>query len=367
MKRYARFLLVIVPGACAFFGYYLGPAYFQQVWSQAVLGAPKMLCPSEVVLGELELGSRAVAKFTMTNGGRQPVEIAEVATTCACNGLELDRVGPTQRLTTITLAQGESLAVRSSFVVRGRTGEPAETEFILRTNDPQSPVQKVTIKISRVTGGTNCKPTSVVIGPVGPASGKLCYVDLFDGGAVGRKIASVESSMPHLFTTKFLPLIGSPDCKDGMCRLGQVEVRAIAETSGHFKGSVLVFLAGENREPDQIPVVGTVVRTIDPHPNRVVLPVRTGMGWSKEVVSLVRHRDGQPFELKVEETPPGWTATIDNGEQTGSVKRVVIRISESGANMPPQPSNGRILLKATMGDEEHWVNIAALYLPSEMP
>jgi len=330
------------------------------VWAEYVTGIPVLDCPSEVNFDEQELGAPFFARFQIANRGRAALFVDEVPTNCACTGLWLDRDGPPQRLKEITLAPGESLAVRSSLRASGRPGDPYRVCLTLSTSDPYRRQFPVCVNVGMVRGGLAWQPQSLVFGTVMAGERPRASVDIVDWAKLPREIERVESSRPDKFDVKLVP-VTAPLPAGGVERpVGRVEVAICTDAAGSIDGAVLVYIAGEKRPPDSIPVYGSIANEVNASPSTMMLPHRTTDGWQHEARCLVKWHDRKtPLELKIVQAPPGIEAVIE-GDSTSAARIVRIRANPDMTRRERSADGSRVILHAIDGDRTIPITITVL-------
>jgi hypothetical protein len=368
-RKVATVLAVIaLPIAAASLGVvWASPGRARLIWAEYITGVPVLDCPSEVTFEEQELGVPFVAHFRIANQGRAALVVDEVPSDCACTGLWLDRDDPPQRLKDVTLAPGESLPVRTNLRAYGRPGEPYRVCLTLSTSDPYRREFPVCINVGLLRGGLAWQPQSVVFGAVRAGERPKECVDVVDWAKLPRQIERVESSHPDKFQVKLVPCT-VPSLANGTASpVGRVEVTICTDEAGPVEGSVLVYIAGDKRPPDSIPVFGNIINEIYDSPSTMMLPYRTTDGWQHEVKCLVKWRDrATPLQLQVIQTPPGIEIDIE-GHNASAARTVRIRARPDFTRQQSSPEGPRVILHAFDGDRIIPVTITVLAPPPGGP
>lgn len=276
-------------------------------------GTPVLDYSPTVDLGERERGEVAVGRFTITNHGRGELRIDKFITSCSCAGVEQEADGQFRRLESVLVPPGGQVEL----VVRVSVGvEPGETQRVqvaFSSNDPAQPTGRIEVIIPYVKGGIYALPSAVLFGEVRVGSVARRVIDLYDNRQVGRRIEKVRSLQPERFEARLLPVEprGPGQVHDiGGRLIARLEVIGQTSRPGPLNGRIEVSLAGEERQPDVIPVFGEVVRDVECRPSTLILPRRAGEHLLFSGQVLVRHRDGRAIRVEVENAPPGISVKV---------------------------------------------------------
>jgi hypothetical protein len=134
---------------------------------------------------------------TLTNLGRAELRIAEVSQSCTCFSLDCERNGQREPFGPIALAPGESATVIVRQSVYQPAGDSQSAEFSFQTNDPDSPANRVVVRIASILG-LEVKPRQVDAGTVLVDETMTVSCPLFNnsGEAMTVEAITFDSFMP---------------------------------------------------------------------------------------------------------------------------------------------------------------------------
>ena len=321
---------------------------------------PVLDYPSTIDLGERERGEVAVGRFTISNYGRGKLHIAHFSTSCSCAGVEREVEGRWERVETAVVASGGQLELAVRVGVSGLPGDGQLVEVIFSCNDATQPTAKINVIIPHVKGGVYAFPGTVLFGEIRAGSAARRVINLYENRHPGRRIATVRSMQPDRFEATLVP----PDSQEsppaherGGQWMARVEIIAHTSQPGPLNGAIEITLAEETRQPDWIPVFGKVVQDVECRPSSLILPryVDGRIVYSEQI--LLRHRDGQRFDLAVENLPPGISAKVrplSDGDFPWLLE------VECMGSLPVVPGEKTIRLRVRSGGGERLLNVPIL-------
>jgi len=307
--------------------------------------APVAEYPATLDLGVHELGEEVVGHFSISNSGDADLVISNVHSNCSCTGMEQERDGRYYRVESLRVKSKESLPLVMRVSVRG---VPVGTAMInvvsFETNDPTQPECRIEASVSRVTGGVSATPGSLVIGSVPIGREVRHVIEVRDTAEVPRRLARVNSSDPGRVQARLLPADGpaatAPRNEAGAL-IARVEVTVATETPGEFRAKVEMELAGEDRKPDAVDVMGRVAPPVELMPTLLALP-RTSDGtlvYSGQC--LCRSSGGEELRLTVDPPPAGLAVELVPQQQAD---RQVVRVTLA-QNPPADVSKKKQLIR----------------------
>ncbi len=331
--------------------------------------SPAVEYPETIDLGEHEKGEVAVGRFWIRNGGKGQLLVDQFRTTCSCAGLEREVNGRFIRLQSIQLDRGDQVELVVRVAVNAQPGHRQGASVSFRTNDPARPEGLIGVIVSQVNGGVITVPTTVIFGTVPVRSKRKQVIDVYDAAVQQRSIERVTSRHPERFEARLLPVPVQrsegqrPLGEMGGLLIGRFEVTARTEQAGPLDGEVEIYLAGEARPPDAIPVLGRVVECVEVSPSSLVLPRRSGprlQYWGQVMVSS---RDGKPLTVTVQSVPSGMLVEVSPVE--GSQIRRLVRIEWKVQDRTGRESvsAARVRLRARVGEEEAPLEVKVLRVP----
>lgn len=336
----------------------LGGAAFS--WSYGRLGGPAVPdhpvldCPDEIDVGEQELYSQAVGRFTLTNRGGCELVVSDVRTGCSCTGFERERDGHFFRADEVRLGPGESAALAIRRGVTGPVGGPIDSVIRFRTNDPAAAERAVRLVVPRITGGVETLPRSVVCGTVPVGSVTHHQVDVTDEAVPPRPIERVTSSDPDRVRVTLLP----PGPVDPTAVRGvpvaRLEVTVAAAAAGTIDERVEIHLAGRGF-PTVVPVAATAAAAVQLVPAAVALPRRAGGELAYTAECLCRSARGGAVSAVVESCPPDLSVAVaEAAPGSGRSVRVTWNPDHPAAK---ETAPRTVLLKVTADGVDHPVSL----------
>lgn len=301
--------------------------------------------PSEVKLGDCEIGETAVARLAIGNRGGGELHIDDIRNiTCACTSLDYEQDGRFSRVDSIQLKRGETAKVAIRVNVQGPHGRSMRNAVVFRTNDPTRREGRIDVLIPRVKGGVTSIPTSVLFNtlPVGVEHKQI--IEIRDEAVPPRKLERVVSSDSERVSARLMPVPprSSPNVDNNGELIGLVEVVVRSAEAGPVAAQLQLYLDGEGRPPDTIAVSGRVSLPVEAIPSKLVLPRYSGDGPLYRAVCLCRSVSGAALDLQVDEKPSGlfvridavpknlatrlvhieWNSTADSDSEDSSIRRV---------------------------------------------
>ncbi|WP_390888669.1 DUF1573 domain-containing protein [Frigoriglobus tundricola] len=290
---------------------------------------PIIQCPSEVEMGEHELGETAENRFTLRNAGSKPLKIFNVRTNCSCSGLERVEDAKYSRLESTELAPGQTIDLAIRVGVKGGLGRAVKNQIAFETNDPAYPEFVITATINKVTSGICASPTSVLLDTLVVGQRAAADVDLFDYMVPPRRIERVECVGAEGMTAKLLPAqaaapagAGDNDAVD--VPVGRVHIEFEARKVGPIEGMLLIYVVGETKAPNGIPVVGRVTQPVQVTPDTLVLPVVTAAGPRYISEVQCRAAANTPIEVTVSQKVDGLVVVATPTNETRLVWTVTV-------------------------------------------
>lgn len=321
---------------------------------------PVLDYPSTIDLGERDRGDVAVGRFVISNHGQGELQISGFATSCSCAGVEREVNGRWQNVDTAVVGPGRQLELAVRVGVSATPGDRQVVRVLFSCNDATQPTGLINVVIPHVRGGVHSFPTAAVFGELRVGSTARRVIDLYDNRRAGRRISTVRSTKPDRFAARLVPTApdeSPPPHEQGGGWLARVEITAHTSQPGPLRGAIEVRLADEARQPDVIPVFGEVVRDVECRPGTLILPrcVNGQLVYTGQI--LLRHRDGQRFDLEVESLPRGITAKIrllPDGDFRWSLD------IDCAGSLPVVPGEKTIRLRVRSRGDEKLLNVPIL-------
>jgi hypothetical protein len=320
-KVIGAILVIVLVGV---FAYAVRSGHFEQALA---LVSPRAVLdyPSVVDIGELERGKAVEVHFKLANRGDAPLSIEDGGASCACLGLIEFVNGQWVRMDPFVLEPGQEREVTTRLQVRGQTGKSFRELVRVRTNDPDNRLATIEILINKVRGGLLASPESAVFGTVPIGEERRQVIELRDDRVPPRKVESVSSTNPDHFTARLLAIEPEATFEESeaghLTLVARVEILLRTNDSVDLFGGIEVRLAGDNRAPDVIPVLGRVAAPVELSPSVLVLPRRSRSGKLYHADCVCRTTQGQPLTLETEAVPAGLVVTLfPAGTNTGTRK-----------------------------------------------
>jgi hypothetical protein len=329
--------------------------YNGRLYSVIPLGSfspPSIEIPARVTLPTAECGKEATGRFTLSNTGGRELFIHDIRSSCGCIGFEVESNGTLARLESLKIRAGEKADVLIRTSVIGSPGSAIRHVVAFQTNDPGCRTARIEFVVAKITGGINTRPGHVVFGTLLVGKSYCQIVNIHDQAISPRRVKRVASSNPELFQVCLLPKNNSQADKTSATDLiGQVEIVPRTKHPATLTGNVEIYLEGEDRPPDLVPVTGRVAPLVEAAPSVLMLPRRQG----KELVffahSICRCLSGDPFTLEICEASPDLLVTIESASEPNSYAiRIEWRPSATGRKTAP--SRAEVRLRARIDQEE---------------
>ncbi|GEM_PF-3433912 len=354
--KYRILLFVLVPLLAGPVAYYAMTGELQKMCSSVLKLQPMIEYPSQLNLGDHEIGEQVVTRFTITNRGGGELVIDNIRTNCSCTGMEREQDGEFYRLESVRLKGGESADLVMRLSVRGVPPGAAQQSIVeFRCNDPTQPIGRIEVLVPRVFGGVSAMPASVVIGtfPVGQEVRHV--VEVRDTANPPRRIERITTSSPDRIITRLMSpadqaVETTPNAAGNL--IGLVEVIVDTQKPGDFNDTIQIHLAGETRLFDSIPVVGKAVAAVEAIPSLLVLPLTSTSGVTYSGKCVCRSTDGKPLTLAVESVPDGLTAEILSNQDSSSSQAVRIAWDPIRGKTLAIGQRRLIRLRAQVGENE---------------
>lgn len=121
--------------------------YFPPLTPEEIAMAPRLLIEDQVFdFGKITQGEEVQTQFILKNDGQKNLNFRQTKSSCGCTVVAMP---------SMDLAPGESMSVTVAFDSKGRRGVQQKS-ITLYTNDPVSPVQRITVKaIVELSGANN--------------------------------------------------------------------------------------------------------------------------------------------------------------------------------------------------------------------
>jgi hypothetical protein len=354
MKRIvvAWFISPLLFGTAAYF--YLSADDSMLQWFSP--SSPKLEVRDYFEFGECELGESIRTPVTLANRGNRELLIDRVKAGCSCTWLE--RVDNGQPIESLQLAPGASIELFLRLNARVKeVGSPLRAVITLSTNDPHCTEARIEAYIPKVKGGVTAWPSSIAFGAVRNGSKARQVVEIRDHAIHSRKVARVVSSDPECIAVHLLPFDRVQDRSESV--IARCEVILHARKIGPFEGKVAIYLADEDRPPDEVSITGRVVGSVELLPAVVVLPRVSSNGRLYHAECSCRAADGERLTLAVHSVPSDLQVKIIPGVDSNSqniriewVPRQHDRVKESVRQT--------VQLDARVGEEDTLIEIPVI-------
>jgi hypothetical protein len=347
--------LLLTIGAAA-----LASGYLHDLWVVHVQGDPVLEMPLRIELGPKEYGQIAEVPFVVANRGGTDLVLDQFRLTCACNGLERKVDGKYLRCEAFRLGPDEKAELRLRFGVRSPIGGQARSAVYCRTNDPARAEAALVIVIPKVTGGIVAAPNTVDFGTVATGSKPRTIVEVRDTALEPRSIKRVVSSNPKVFTARLLEAPIAPRKRDSDTEgalVGRIEVAVHGDDPGSLDGEVKIFLNGDERTPDSLPVSGRVAALVEALPSSLVLPRHSSGGPLYFGNCVCKCTTGQALRLELERGPPEVSVSVSQVKKCPSLQMVRIEWKRPVRDRSTAPEKTKITFRAWVGDRQTTLEI----------
>jgi hypothetical protein len=344
-----------------------GVASCQRAAPHAPVG-PVAELPDRIDLGPRGLGEVATATFTVANRGGAELVIGQFQSNCSCSGIEREQGGEFIPVEVLRLRPGERAELRMRVSVRGvPVGSKATNGVSFRTNDPNRPAGRINAVIAQVTGGVLPHPDTVVVGTVQAGTVVRYVVDVRDDAVSPRALDRVTSSQPERVTVRLLE-VTKPDPEVGLVRSGvsiaQLEVSVNTDTPGEINAAVALHVAGPERAPNEVRVVGRVTARIEVSPPTLVLPRSSREGPVYSATCVVKSGDGKPISVTVDSCPPHLTVTGPAaGQDPSPIAALTVVLDPKALGTATRDGDRPVRLRCRAGDHESVVELRVLVTP----
>jgi hypothetical protein len=283
---------------------------------------------------------------------------------CSCSGIERRRGDEYVRAEELRLKPGEEIELRMRISVRGvPVGAQIHNGVKFRTNDPGKPIAQIEGIISRVTGGVFVVPDTIVFGSVPQGEVIKRIIDVRDDAVTPRILERVTSSHERV-RVRILETneLDSPPDKSQIGRIiAQIEVTIDGSVSGGIEGLLDFYLAGNERTPDQMRVIGRIIAPVEISPSKVILPRSSSEGMVYRMNFLIRSNNGKPLSISVVSCPTYLTTVIISpDEQPSPSKLLTVTLDPHSSALTKESLNKAIRLSCRNGETESEIEIPVL-------
>lgn len=315
---------------------------------------PRLACVEEIDLGDRDRGDIAVTPFVVRNEGGGTLTLDGFQTSCSCAGVERVVDGSFVRVRSLELAVGERAELYVRVAVGAPSGEPQLVRVYFNTSDPDRPSHSMQVLIPRVRGGVTCRPTAIVFGTVPVGENVVRVVDLFDTGVSGRRVGEIKCRPAGRFEVRLLPTEDTAPTELHPAagrRIARLEVKANSIKPGTLAGEIELHVAGENRAPDVLAVVGDVVGPLTCSPEQLFLPIRTPDGDRYEGRVVISSRDQATIHVTLVSAPKGVSASIKPTPDAEHQCELLVTTTPEPGILATQDRVFRISVAVTHGKE----------------
>ena len=245
--------------------------------------------------------------------------------------------------------------------VRGvPVGAQAKNGVRFRTNDPDKPTGQIDAVITQVTGGVFALPASVVVGTIKVGEKVRHVFDVRDDAVTPRALERVHSSQERV-KVRILDK-SEADEPTGTVHSGvsiaRVEVVVDTTTPGNIDSALTLQLAGSERTPDQLRVLGRIVGPIDVSPSVLVLPRTSSEGLVYTANCLIRSTEGNRLPL-LESCPSHLSVTLpETDEKPALVAIVAVTLDPKSPSLTTKERDKPIQLRCRIGEMNRWSSFA---------
>jgi hypothetical protein len=256
-------------------------------------------------LGEQERGEQAIARFIIRNDGGSELVIDRIGASCACCGLEREQGGRWWRLDRLEIAPHSQAEVAMRITVKGDIGSAQRSRAWFRTNDPDQPQAGLEALVSKIAGGFDVFPKSLLLGRVFVGTIERRTLEVRDRAVLPRRPSRVEITHPDQVAARLVPLDErDPPSNDSLGRLvDRIELTIDTSSPMAIDTNLLIHHHDGGRLPDRIRVTGEVSLPIEVSPRELLLPRESGTGLVYHGEIRLRSLLDESFEVSLEETP----------------------------------------------------------------
>jgi len=303
-------------------------------WGGGGSGTPQMNCPARIDLGERERGDHVSAEFTIENSGNADLTIGGVRTNCGCTGLELKTdQGPVLHASYVVPSKAR-VAFIARLSINAVGGGSLATPIFFQTNDPQHPTAAIELFVSKVREGVFTRPAGLALGEVLVGAKVRETLDVYDGAAAPRHLASVVSTDPERVRARLLlpsQAAGSDQPTrtahgDWCQRIGRLEIELDTSRPGAIHTTLSILAEGENAKPGTVLVTAEITGPVQIQPSALFLPRRSANGPEYSATCTLRNVEGKPFELSILHCPAGLSVKVLPDQGRGIVRRLRVTL-----------------------------------------
>jgi hypothetical protein len=363
--KWKLMLAVAASLAVGFTSFVLSSPGVRHSLARLATGDPAIELPSEINVGERELGEEVQVPLTIRNAGRGDLVVDSIQSSCSCSGLERVENGAVVTVERLRLSGGQREQLTVRVAVRGVPGQSKKSTLILHTNDPDLPEARLDIVIPTILGGVLALPNNVVFGAVPISSAASQDVDVWDPAPTPRILKVVTSSRPEAFSTELVPLPGQRPptrAKQGVL-IGRVRVTCLAREPGSVSGEVYVELAGERPGRSSIFVSARVASPLVVAPPALVLPRSSGSGALLFGNCLICTSDGRPLHASILRADPGLLAELRPAGSDPAAVTLRVEIDRRFDWRRVGTARRTVTVKARVGNSDTTVEVPVAYRP----
>lgn len=330
------------------------------------VSGPTIEYASELNLGDRENGERVIARAALRNRGDEDLFIDRITSNCSCTGLELEQDGSFVRQEALRIPAGQSLEAAIRVTVGGvPIGAEMANAVSFRTNDPNHPQGRISVRVRRVHGGLTSVPDSVVFGAVLTGTREIRRVALYDNAAAPRVIESVVSLSPKV-SVRMLPPAPAPSAfaaqQPGQC-LSNLEVALDTKAPGDVEAAIEVRLKDSRRPPDRIRVAAKIEPPLAVFPEKLLFPRSPTASGVESAVCVVKSRREEAIQLSVGDLPQGVAAEVV-AAPAPHIRHVRITWNRPEGFDPAQGKQLLVPLQVSAGSDAADLKIMVLIRPS---
>jgi hypothetical protein len=283
----------------------------------APAGPPHAVFDQVVNIGRLDLYQNSECRFSIANGGGEPLVIREAKPGCHCQGVFWETPdGVRSGVRDVVINPGQAVTFGLVFVAGGQLNQQHSIPIDLVTNDPSAPNPRITV-VYTATARLYCVPQSLVFGNLLPSQTATTSVDLFADGRE-EKVAwdRLTCEPAECFSVRFVatpPAAGDTLGGSIASRVGTLHVTLRTPDTPQPIAESLI-LKSDGKEVFRRPVSARCVPEFELSPETVVLPRRSSTGPEYTTNVICRSTTGREFYLRVSpQSPPGLDIRVERG------------------------------------------------------
>ncbi len=246
-----------------------------------------------------------------------------------------------------------------------------DTAIFFSTNDPNAPEKRIVARVSKVVGGAEAQPRSVVFSTALVGEEIVRLVDVVDHTSPPRRVIRVESLDPDRIRVEIIdpknikPTITANTDELSTVVVARLKVIICTSQPCQIDGKIAIHLdSSPELLPVYVPVTGNVSLPVTVHPSKLTFPIRSDSGVLYSSICMIRSVRNNPIKVAVVECPKGLAVRMLENTQSETSGLVYIEVSaDPTIFQTTEKVTGLVKLVATVGKLSQPIELEILCHP----